>query len=133
MSEDKGKRDYQVLQEDDGAVDDVPTNDVPTRMDEGLSLNKIAKVNHGKPNLSTILDAPKTMKDFAAIIDGGASKDGRTLTSWLHYDDPRGLESALLRHLMAWHNGEKTDPETGLSHLSHVVANAIMLRETEND
>ena len=89
------------------------------------------KVDHGKPNLSILLDAPKSMADFAVIMEEGGKKDGRDLTSWLQYDDDRGLESALLRHLTAWHNGEKTDEESGLSHLSHVVANAIILRETE--
>lgn len=89
------------------------------------------KVDHGKPNLSIILDAPDALADFSIIMEEGGKKDGRTLTSWKDYDDERGLESALLRHLQAWHNGEKTDPETGLSHLSHVVANAIILRETE--
>jgi len=29
---------------------------------------------------------------------------------------------AMLRHLMAWVNGEDADPESGLSHLAHVAA-----------
>ena len=110
---------YKVLDEHDG--DAV----------EAYVMPPIHKVDHNKAELSIILDAPKSMADFATIIKEGGKKDNRTLTSWLNYDDSRGLEAALLRHLMAWHNGEKIDKESGLSHLGHVVANAIMLRETE--
>ena len=34
---------------------------------------------------------------------------------------------ALLRHFVAWLEGEKRDPESGLSHLSHVATNALFL------
>jgi len=33
----------------------------------------------------------------------------------------------LLRHLEAWYRGEELDPETGESHLSHVLCNALIL------
>ena len=89
------------------------------------------KVDHGKSEMSIVLDAPRSMAMFAKIVKEGGKKDGRTLTSWKDYEDVRGLESALLRHLYAWHQGEAVDPETGVSHLGHVVANAIMLCETE--
>lgn len=35
--------------------------------------------------------------------------------------------SALMRHLMAWRNGEKIDPESGLSHLKHIAVNTMFL------
>lgn len=123
----RDKRRFERATGVDGAWDD--NNSPVAVMDERKKATK--KVDHGKPNLSIILDAKRTMSDFAVIIEEGGKKDGRTLTSWKDYDDARGLESALMRHLLAWHNGEKKDPESGLSHLSHVVANAIMLRETE--
>lgn len=35
--------------------------------------------------------------------------------------------AALLRHLSAWRQGELVDPESGLSHLSHVMCNVVFL------
>lgn len=119
-----GPVNYNVLDEDDGAID---TPDF--RMDDGLDL-PIKKVDHGKPDLSRILDAPISMEGLAACLKMGESKDDRTRLSWKDYDDPEGLISALLRHLTAWQSGEVTDPESGLNHLQHVVTNAVMLCET---
>jgi hypothetical protein len=36
-------------------------------------------------------------------------------------DGKRRYYSAALRHLAAWREGEKLDPETGLPHLSHAL------------
>jgi len=35
--------------------------------------------------------------------------------------------AALQRHLYAWMGGEDVDPETGLSHMAHVLCNAVFL------
>jgi hypothetical protein len=35
--------------------------------------------------------------------------------------------AALIRHLVAYQNGEFTDPESGLPHLAHVLTNATFL------
>ena len=40
--------------------------------------------------------------------------------------------ACLLRHLMAWQSGKDCDPESGLSHLKHVLINAAMLVEYES-
>ncbi len=37
--------------------------------------------------------------------------------------------SAVLRHLVAWQEGEDTDPESGLSHLDHACAMLAFLTE----
>lgn len=34
---------------------------------------------------------------------------------------------AMLRHLLAWRDGEDIDPESGVSHLGHVIANCAIL------
>ncbi|MDE3023206.1 MAG: hypothetical protein KGI54_15380 [Pseudomonadota bacterium] len=39
--------------------------------------------------------------------------------------------SALLRHLMAYYEGEDIDPESGISHLGHILACAAILVEAE--
>jgi hypothetical protein len=35
--------------------------------------------------------------------------------------------AALMRHVVAWRNGEEIDPESGLSHLSHAMCNLVFL------
>lgn len=35
--------------------------------------------------------------------------------------------AALLRHLSAWRQGEEIDPESGVSHLGHIMCNVIFL------
>jgi len=116
---------YQVLDEQDGdAVEAYVMPKIQTHKVE------IAKVDHGKPELSRILDAPLSMAGLAACLKMGESKDGRTRLSWQQYNDPQGLTNALLRHLMAWQSGEEVDPESGLNHLQHVVTNAVILCET---
>lgn len=35
--------------------------------------------------------------------------------------------ACILRHLAAWFRGEDNDPETGYSHMAHVICNALML------
>jgi hypothetical protein len=39
----------------------------------------------------------------------------------------RRYSSALMRHLSLYLQGEKTDPETGKSHLAHMITNALFL------
>lgn len=36
-----------------------------------------------------------------------------------------------MRHLVAYRNGETTDPESGVSHLSHAFCNLMFLRHFE--
>ncbi|RKZ84569.1 MAG: hypothetical protein DRQ39_08195 [Gammaproteobacteria bacterium] len=92
-------------------------------------MNGVKKFDEGKPDLSYITDAPVAMEGFARVMKLGESKYGRS--NWKLHDDSNRLIAALLRHLMAWQNGEKIDPESNLSHLHHVVANAVMLAENE--
>ncbi len=87
----------------------------------------VKKFDQGKPDLSYIIDAPRAMEGFARIMKLGESKYGRD--NWKQHDDANRLIAALLRHLVAWQNGETIDPESNLSHLYHVVANSVMLAE----
>lgn len=37
----------------------------------------------------------------------------------------------MLRHLDAWYRGEEKDPDSGESHIDHVICNALMLKHYE--
>jgi hypothetical protein len=41
--------------------------------------------------------------------------------------------AALMRHLTAWQSGEKTDPESGMSHLAHAGCCLLFLLWFEDD
>lgn len=41
--------------------------------------------------------------------------------------------SAILRHLNAWRDGEDLDPESGRSHLAHIICSANILLDAEKN
>lgn len=72
-----------------------------------------------KPKMS---DTPTIgIREMGKVFTGGAEKYGRfnwrdhSVSSTVYYD-------AAQRHLMAWFDGEDIDPESGISHLAHVMA-----------
>ena len=92
-------------------------------------MNGVKKFDEEKPDLSYTMDAPIAMEGFCRVMQLGESKYGRD--NWKQHEDANRLIAALLRHLVAWQNGQGLDPESNLSHLHHVVANAVMLAENE--
>lgn len=68
---------------------------------------------------------PEAEKGLAEILTFGAGKYGdRNWEEGLNHERVIG---ALRRHLNAWQRGEKLDPETGQSHLKHLLCNAVFL------
>ena len=72
-----------------------------------------------KPKMS---DTPTIgLLQMGMVFTGGAAKYGRfnwrdhAVSATVYYD-------AAQRHLMAWFAGEDIDPESGVSHLAHVMA-----------
>lgn len=60
-----------------------------------------------------------------------------TGANWIKLEQPeKRLKDALMRHFLAYRQGELVDPETKNSHLAHVITNALMLmyfdRQKEN-
>ena len=47
--------------------------------------------------------------------------------NWKKYDNPIRYQNAAMRHLVSYMKGEKIDPESGESHLSHLICNALFL------
>ena len=66
----------------------------------------------------------------ARVLKGGADKYGER--NWLN--DPikaSTYEGAILRHLLAWAQGEDLDPDSGLSHLYHIRACCAVVLDAE--
>lgn len=89
-------------------------------MSEGM------KNDQGKLRMELI--PVSAMKAMARGFGYGASK--YQAFNWTKGLATSRLYAALLRHLTAWWEGEETDPESGLSHLDHVLCCAAMLEGT---
>ena len=62
---------------------------------------------------------------LAQVLTSGAEKYGeRGWEKGMAWSRPY---AALMRHLLAWWSGQDTDPESGHSHLWHVLTNAAFL------
>jgi len=81
------------------------------------------KSDQGKRRMDLI--PPEAMEALADVLTMGAAKyDARNWEKGFAWG--RSV-AALLRHLFAWMRGENKDPESGLSHLAHVLCNAAFL------
>lgn len=67
----------------------------------------------------------ESLEEMVGALMVGAEKYEKN--NWQKVDNPKDRYfSALMRHLVAWKNGEKTD-EDGQSHIGAVMANAMFL------
>ena len=91
---------------------------------ETVTPNLGMKFDNGKPQYSLI--PPETLTALAEVLTFGARK--YAIDGWKYVPDAkRRYMDALFRHLVAFRSGELYDQESGLSHLSHVLANASFL------
>lgn len=82
------------------------------------------KYDEGKLRLDLV--PVEAVEGMARVLGMGAAKYGDR--NWEHGIKFSRVYAAMLRHLFAWWNGEDLDPESGLSHLDHVLCNAAFLR-----
>jgi len=86
-----------------------------------------AKADAGKPRPTLV---PISLIDaVTAIREYGTQKYGDS-ENWKKVETQR-YKDALYRHWLAYLRGEKTDPESGYSHLWHLACNAAFLIEME--
>lgn len=66
------------------------------------------------------------VEDVVKILTFGCEKYGAN--NWQNVEPFEDrYYSALMRHIVAWRNGEEQDPESGLSHLAHAACNIVFL------
>lgn len=83
------------------------------------------RYNKGKSRMELI--EPGFMEEVGKILTFGAEK--YEIDNWKKFDKHKRLQTygSLMRHLEAHRKGEKLDPESGCSHLCHIVTNAMFL------
>lgn len=69
---------------------------------------------------------PEAIEGMAEVLTFGAKKYAPNNWKTLPDFDER-YTAALLRHMFARMRGERDDPESGLSHLKHIITNAAFL------
>ncbi len=70
------------------------------------------------------------LPDWAKVHKHGADKYG--IRNWRQDEILMSTYTgAILRHLMAWANGEDLDPDSGLNHLYHVMACCAAVLDAE--
>lgn len=75
----------------------------------------------------------EVLVEGSRAMEFGAKKYGAD--QWREADlTARDFVDALMRHLIAYQQGEKAAPDSGVSHLGHIIANCgILLARFEND
>lgn len=83
------------------------------------------KYDSGKPRVELI--EPKFTLGLAKVLSFGAEKYGDDNWKNMEVEDLPRIIGAVQRHLLAYQDGEKIDPESHISHLSHATAGLMFL------
>jgi len=85
-----------------------------------------AGLKYDDNKLRYTLIPPVALKGLAEVLTFGAAKYAPDNWKYVENGKVRYLD-ALYRHLEAYRSGEILDPESGLSHLKHILTNAVFL------
>lgn len=86
------------------------------------------RFNSGKPKYSYI--DLTCLEPCARVMEYGATKYSKD--NWKKGSNESQIIDSLLRHIAALQRGEVFDPESGLSHVGHIQANAMFLGNIHN-
>ena len=89
-------------------------------------------IKHDSEKLRWSLVPFDAMEEVVKVLEYGAKKYAPD--NWKHVDN--GEEryfNAMMRHLVAYRNGERKDPDSGLSHISHAICSGLFLLWKENN
>jgi hypothetical protein len=90
--------------------------------------NPKTALGEAKPKISSTPTVG--IREMGKVFELGAKKYGRY--NWrLHQVSATVYYDAAWRHLSAWFDGEDRDPESGVSHLAHVMACMTILMDAE--
>ena len=73
---------------------------------------------------------PGNLSDLAAVFQHGGEKYGRFNWRESHIKETT-YWGAIDRHFDAWKGGESIDPDSGKSHLYHIIASCMILLDAE--
>lgn len=85
---------------------------------------------HDTGKLRLDLLPPEAVRACGEVLTFGAAKYGPN--QWRGVEMER-YEAAMLRHWLAWKEGETLDLESGLPHLAHLLCNAAFLVALEEE
>lgn len=88
-------------------------------------------IKHDNGKLRYDILPVQAIEAITTILTQGCTKYG--VDNWKGLKDPENrYYAALMRHLMEYRKGITSDPESGISHLAHVMVNAMFLMHFEN-
>ena len=77
-----------------------------------------------KPGFAAV--PPVALLHLAQVMEHGAAKYGQM--NWRKTSVAHSVYfNAILRHLLAWHDGQDIDPDSGQPHLAHIMASAALV------
>lgn len=82
-------------------------------------------VKHDQDKLRMDLISPIALEEIAKVLTFGAKK--YDAWNWSKGISFSRLLAATLRHTFAYMKGVDTDPESGISHISHAMVNLMFL------
>lgn len=88
------------------------------------SSNDTGKKNDAEKNRLDLI-SPIAIEELGKVLTFGANK--YSSRNWEKGINWTRIIGAILRHTIAYMRGEDKDPETGLSHMSHVLTEAMFL------
>ena len=89
------------------------------------------KEANGRAKCPMHLLPPVFMRQTAEALAHGASRYGAF--NWRRAGiNATTYVAAIMRHLTAWQDGEDNDPDSGLSHIAHIAANAAIVLDAAN-
>lgn len=87
-------------------------------------MNDLGGVKYDQGKLRWSLLDFQTMEDVVAVLELGANKYAAGNYKKV---EPIRYVDALMRHWFAYLDGEELDPESGKSHLHHIICSAMFL------
>lgn len=108
----------------------APGTDITLAFKE-LFDSQYKKFDNGKLRYDLI--PPSALHALASVLTFGAQKYGDNNWKKMPKDELYRTIGAAMRHMDAYRSGEKLDPESGLPHLYHLMANIAFLVELDND